>query len=1021
MNRLIAILRATRRMTFPLEAHSCYSFLSGTATPRQLVARAVEYDISALALTDADGLYGAIAFYRAARAAGVKPIIGVRLGPWVLLARDHTGYTHLCAIITAVHLGTASATALDAWPFDFGADHLLLLSDDIGQLRRFVKKGFAPLAAIALYGDAASHRRAATVRDAARALGIRAVATAPTHFLRPADYRIHRILTAIRLNTTETLLPPDATAPSGAWFRPPARTERLYGLWPETLANAAWVAEACNVELPMGTPLFPKITLQDGGSPFSWLQRQSLEGLRRRYRPLPPAATTRVRYELSVIRDLGFTSYFLIVADIVRFAQHNNIPIVGRGSAANSIVAYALGITRADPLRHNLYFERFLNRSRRDMPDIDLDICWRGRDRVLEYVYERFGAEQVAMVCTHNTFQARSAIRETARALGFAERDIAPITRVIPHYGAEDLRLLINTLPECRHLRANEEPLKSVLEVGEAIAGLPRHLSIHAGGMLIAPDRITRYSPLEQAPKGIVITQYDKEPIEQLGLLKMDLLGHRALSAIHDAVAAVRATREPDFDIEAIPDSDPATAALLRKGDTIACFQIESPAMRGLLRKMDAQDCNAVIQSIALVRPGASGSGMKQHFIDRRHGREPVAYPHPAMKQALGETYGVMIYQEDVLKVAHAVAGMSLETADALRRAMSKKRSVREMTRNRQHFLDGAAKQGVPADTAQVIWEQVANFAAYAYCKAHAATYGELACQCAYLKAHYPTEFFAAVLANNGGFYSAPVYINEARRCGVAVLPPDVNRSHWNYAQEGDAVRTGLMQIASLTEKTARALLAARKMRPFRDVNDLLARVALGACDGEALCQAGALDRLPCAPGMPPLPRPMQLWRLRGNHGRNTADLFTITSADLPALPDYSARRRSDFEWARLGIPLSAHPLRHCAAACCEHPFTASPALHHYEGKHATVLGIIIAERRLSLRNGRGCMKFLTLEDAWGVFEAVLFPRAYQRYGHLAAPGRIVACTGMVQCEHNAAVLVVEKIQLLVSDASCSA
>lgn len=997
-------------MSVPLEVHSCYSMLSGTAWPRQLAARAVEYDMKALALTDTDGLYGAVEFYTAARAAGVKPILGARLGPCLLLARDRVGYAHLCEIITAVRLGEADAARLDQWPFDFGPERLFILSDDGALLRRLVRKGFAPLAAIAHYGDAASRRRAEALLAVARGLGTPAAATAPVHFLNPADYRTHRILTAIRLNTTEALLPPGATASSGAWFRSPERIERLYGLWPETLDAAAWVAEECNVELSLGAPLFPKIALRDGDTPFARLRKQAFEGLRCRYRPVTSAARDRARYELDVIHELGFAPYFLIVADIIQFARDNEIPIVGRGSAANSIVAYALGITRADPLRHNLYFERFLNRSRRDTPDIDLDICWRGRDRVIAYVYERFGADRVAMICTRNTFQARSAVRETAKAMGFTERDIAPIVRVIPHYGAEDLRLLIATLPECRGVRVDEEPLKSVIDIAESIAGLPRHLSIHAGGMLIAPDRITRYTPLERAAKGIVITQYDKDPIEELGLVKMDLLGHRALSAIHDAVTAIRAARDPDFDIEAIPDPDPATAALLRGGDTIGCFQIESPAMRGLLRKLDARDCNAVIQGIALVRPGASGSGMKQHFIDRRHGREPATCPHPTMERALRDTYGVMIYQEDVLKVAHAAAGMTLDEADALRRAMSKKRRPREMARNMKRFIDGAVARGLSEETARAIWEQIANFAKYAYCKAHAATYGEIACQCVYLKAHYPVEFFAAVLANGGGFYNAPVYVSEARRRGVAVLPPDINRSQWTYAQEGDAVRVGLAQIGGLTEKTARALLDARTFGVFQSLDDLLTRVPIGARDGEALCQAGALDALSDAANAPPLTRPMRLWQLRDDYERENMRLFALAAAGIPTLPDYSARKKAILEWARLGMPLSAHPLRDYAVICCERPFTASQRLPDYDGRQIAAIGVVIAERRLALRNGRGCMKFLTLEDAWGVFEAVLFPECYRQYGHLPAPGRIVACTGVVQCAHTVATLIVKNV-----------
>lgn len=998
-------------MTFPLEVHSCYSMLTGTAWPRQLVARAVEYGMRALALTDTGGLYGALPFYTAARDAGVKPILGARLGPWLVLARDREGYAHLCALITAVRLGEADAARLDDWPFDFGPEHLFLISDDLSALRRLAAKGFAPLAAVTHYGGVASRRRAEGVLHAAKQLGIKPVASRPVYFLNREDYRLHRVLAAIRENTTEGSLSPEAVVFPEAWFCPPEHIERVYGAWPETLDTLAWVEEECNLELSLGRPLFPDFPLPGGETAFSWLWKQAFEGLRRRYHPLTPKILDRAHHELDVISELGFAPYFLIVSDIVRFAKSRDIPAVGRGSAANSLIAYALGITRADPFRHNLYFERFLNRSRRDCPDIDLDLCWRGRDQVLDYVYERYGADRVAMICTINTFQARAAVRETAKALGFTEREIGHVTRVIPHYGAGDLNLLLRSLPECNRLDFDAEPLKSVLDLGQSVAGLPRHLATHACGTVIAPEPLTRYVPLERAARGIIITQFDKDPIEQLGLVKMDLLGHRALSAIHDTVAAIRSGRDPDFDIEAIPDPDPASAVLLRAGDTIGCFQIESPAMRGLLRKLRAETCNAVIQAVALVRPGASGSGMKQHFIDRRHGHEAITYPHPSMEQALGDTYGVMIYQEDVLKVAHAVAGMTLEEADTLRRAMSKKRGPREMARSMKRFLEGAAARGVPEDSAREIWELIANFASYAYCKAHAATYGELACQCVWLKAHYPAEFFTAVLANGGGFYAPQVYVSEARRRGVPVLPPDVNRSALNYTQEGDALRAGFAQIADLSEKTSQALLEARGAGPFQDMTDLLERVRVSLADGEALCQAGALDSLPAAPGASPLTRPMQLWRLR-NVPSGAMRLFVAEDAppDLPVLPDVTPRLRADFEQNRLGQPLSSAMLRRHAAACWEKPLIASCDLPCYEGREVTAVGTIIAERRLPLHNGHGMMKFLTVEDAWGVFEAVLFSEAYQRFGHLTEPGGTRLYIGVVRSEHGDTALVVERI-----------
>ncbi len=544
----------------PLEAHSHHSMLAGTAGVRALVARAVEHGMKALALTDTGGLYGAIPFYKAARAAGVKPILGAKLGPCVVLARDREGYAQLCHIVTAVQLGQADSEKLGAWPFPFGMEHLFVISADPALLTQLHGRGLHPLAALTHYGDARSRYHAAKRYDIAQRLGLRAVAVNPVYFLDPEHYAIHRVLSAIRLNTVAESLPETEAAHPGDYFRTPEAMERLYAEWPGALDCSDWIAEECQIELPLGKPLFPAFPLPDGETPFSWLWKKTFEGIKRRYHPLTPAIIDRVRYELETIDSLGFAPYFLIVGDIVRFARERQIPTVGRGSAANSLVAYALGITRVDPFKYGLYFERFLNPARTDAPDIDLDICWRRRDEIIDYVYQTYGRDRVAMIGTLNTFQARSAIREVAKASGLTDRQINRLARALPPYGAKDIRTMVNTVPECQGIRLDEEPLKSILRITEFIDGFPRHLSIHAGGLVIAPEPLTRFVPLQRAAKGILITQYDMGPVEELGLIKMDLLGHRALTVIDDTIQAVRRNRGRALDIEAIPDADPRTA-----------------------------------------------------------------------------------------------------------------------------------------------------------------------------------------------------------------------------------------------------------------------------------------------------------------------------------------------------------------------------------------------------------------------------------------------------------------------------
>jgi DNA-directed DNA polymerase III PolC len=1007
-----------------LHVHSHYSLLEGTAGVRQLVARAVEHGIEALALTDSEGLYGAIPFYKAARAAGIRPLIGARVGPVVALARDREGYAQVCELVTAYHVPPAEmdppvdgaafwrrALAEEALPW--ALDRVLLLSADRDVLRALHRLGHAPLVAVSHTGGRRSWHQADQQVAFARAHGLRPVAVNPVYFLDPDHYRMHQALCAMRLNTTLGALRPEDTAPPEAWFRSPREMDQLFRSWPETLDNLAWVAEACELDLPLGTPRFPDFPLPAGETPFSWLWKQTFEGVRKRYQPLTPEVINRVRYELETIHQLGFAPYFLIVADIVAHARSHAIPIVGRGSAANSVVAYALGITRVDPFQYNLYFERFLNPGRTDAPDIDLDICWRRRDDVIDYVYERYGADRVAMICTLNTFRARAAIREVAKVHGLMDHEITGITRRMPRYGVQDLDRIVETVPECRGLSFRDEPLKSILEISKFIDGFPRHLSIHAGGVVIAPEKLTHFTPLQEATKGIIITQYDMHPVEDLGLIKMDLLGHRSLTVIDDTVKAVRANRGIDIDPERLPDPDPLTGEMLRAGRTMGCFQIESPAMRGLLQKVHADSTHTLIQTVALVRPGASGSGMKKHFIDRHHGREAVSHLHPKLEAVLGDTYGVMIYQEDVLKVAHAIAGMNLAEADALRRAMSKARSPRKMAQNRDRFLEGARENGVDEETAGQIWELIANFAAYSYCKAHAATYGELAYQCAYLKAHFTTEFFASVLSNRGGFYHPAAYLEEAKRCGVSVLPPDVNRSHYDYVAEGDALRVGFVEVRHLSQNAIRRILDARAAGGrIRDLADLRDRAGVARSDVEALLHAGALDSLGA-------PRPVLLWQMQllyqgkpRKQAETSASLFSEAENNLatPRLPDYSSKKRTDQEWESLGMITRGHPLQYYLAGLQEAPIMRSMDLPRHRGEMVTLAGWLVTERRLSTQDGGGSMKFMTLEDTTGSFECVLFPRVYQTFGHLLTSHGPFLVTGEAQEEADSLALIVSHV-----------
>ncbi len=993
-----------------LEVHSEYSLLEGTAPVASVVGRAVEAGVSSLALTDTGGLYGAIPFYRAAKQAGLRPIIGTRIKDVVLLARDREGYAHLCQAVTEYHL--EGRENHERWA---QSPHLFTLTSDANCLRALHAAGCQPIAALAHWGTPRSRNAAQRLYDLAQSLGLRAAAANPVYYLDPPDVHLHRVLSAIRLNGSAGNLRPDQLAPPEAWFRSPKELRQLYEDWPEALFNAEWIAEHCNVELSFGTPLFPGCSIPAGETPYSHLWQLAVDGLRERYPNVTPQHTARLQYELEVINDLGFVPYFLIVWDIVRHARAQDIPIMGRGSAANSLVAYALRITRADPFKYDLYFERFLNRARTDCPDIDLDICWRRRDDVIDYVYEKYGAERVAMIATFNTFKARAAVREIARAYGLTPREVARVSRLLPHYRAGDIRAAAQHLPECRGLNLNEEPFTSIIEMAERIDGFPRHLSIHAGGVVIAPEPLTRFVPLQRSAKGIVITQYDMHPIEDLGLIKMDLLGHRSLTVIDECAELVSRNRGIAVDVEALPEPDPLTAKLIREGRTIGCFQIESPAMRALLRHTFSENTDMLIKTLSLVRPGPSGSGMKERFIARRHGREAVEFMHPKLKEVLGDTYGVMLYQEDILKVAHVIANMTLAEADALRRAMTKKRSPMEMARHMKTFIDKAVANGVDREAAEQIWERIAHFASYSYCKAHAAGYGEISYQATYLKAHFPAEFLACVLTNRGGYYHTGVYKEEARRMGAGVLPPDVNKSGYTYGVEGEAIRVGLMEIRQLTRKAAEAILETRRERPFANLTDLVRRTGIGPADSETLIRAGACDSFGKA-------RPLLNWELslltqKPDYKPSQQDAGLVPyegvgeSGALPPLPDVPRRERSDLEWQQLGLLCSTHPLEYFQPALLERTLVLAEDLEAYAGRTVTLFGWAVAERRVGL-NDRGAMKFVTFEDPTATFEGVFFPEAYQHCGHLLTSHGPFFVTGKVQYEDHYCAIIADTAEL---------
>jgi len=1082
-----------------LHVRSEHSHLYGAGRIGELIQTARALGYHDLALTDRNGLYGSIAFYHEAREAGLKPILGVELiegasvrgrsgdplragaargshdlsnvpgcsrirlgglggpGRAVLLARNLDGYRTLCRLVTARHLNPefdlAEAVA---------ADHegIYVLVPDAALLARLA--GRLPegrlFAMLEEFGDRSTRLFSDGLARAAARRRIPLVASGAVAFHAPGRFDAHRTLRAIATLTTVSDVNRRELAHPKAYLKGPEEMAALFRRRPEAVANTVRIAADCNLDLPLGRPVFPSATIPKGETPYAHLAKLAFAGLKARYRPLRPAAVRRLEKELAVINRLGFADYFLIMHEIVAWARGQGIPCVARGSAAGSLVAWCLNLSGVDPLKYGLLFERFLNLERADCPDIDLDICWRSRDDVIRHVYDTYGAARVAMISTHQSFQAKSAFREVAKAHGLPPEEVDRLSRQLPYYSAAGIPDAVLSFPELRDFPVGREDIARILETAAVLDGFPRHLSVHVGGLVISDRPLTDYLPLQVATKGVVITQYEAEAVEAMGLVKMDLLAQRSLSIIQTAVREIEKNHGVRIDPEAIQDGDPGAATILAKGDTFGCFQIESPGMRNLLKMMGAKRRMDVILGLSLIRPGPASSGMKDRFVRRRRGLAPAEYLHPALREVLGDTYGVMLYQEDVIRVAHAAAGFTLAEGDRLRKDLAKGAPPKQLEAWRTRFIRGAIAHGARRNDAETLWDRVAQFAAYSYCKAHACTYGEIAYRAVYLRAHWPAEFTAAVLANQAGYYDRRTYLEDARRRGCPILGPDVNASdiepttEWALAgglARRVAVRMGLMDVRGLSERAMRRIVASRQADgPYRSVADLMARVRLSREEAENLAMAGAMDSLAAN-------RPAALWQVHAllESPRSHGPLFD-TAADPPPCPDladYSALKKLELEDHLLGMTPSANPMavyrpliesslllkrrvarkRRSRGRAPEAPNTVTLArgratpvskrrgipirrvidLADHPGNEVTVAGILFAERRARTRTGE-FLKFFSLEDETGVIEAVLLPDAYQRLGHRLTTRGPYLVTGTVEDRFGATSLLATDLVL---------
>jgi DNA polymerase-3 subunit alpha len=1073
-----------------LHCHSHYSFLRGVASPEEIIAAAVEQNMPAVALTDTNGLYAVVQFYKLAQEAGIKPIVGVALDvshlpelatrhsplatsfhekrndpsmQLVLLAMDMEGYSNLCQLVTLRHLGTTkleqnSAIAqIDGRPVTMQelaeysrgvialcsvTSHDSRITNHFSQLKEIFGDRFYIEVQRLSPGDGRVLREAERL---SRELGVPLVATNNVYFLRPEEHLHHRAVNAIRTGDLLTTVTPPEITTGEAWFKPAAEMQKLFPDHPELLQATLEIAERCNLQLELGKLIFPEFSVPDGESAFSYLWKLSFEGARKRYKPLRPEVLSRLTRELEVIEKWKLAPYFLLVWDIVEEARRRGIPAVARGSAASSMVTYCLGISRVCPLRWGLYFERFLNEQRGDCPDIDIDICGARRDELLDYVYEHWGAEHVAMIASFITMHARLAVREVAKVFGVPPGEVDRFTKRLPHRPVREILQAIRDLPQCRDLPIDDEPWKTILQVALRLDDAPRHLGIHPCGTVISAQPLTRLTPLERATKGIVVTQYDMNSIEALGLIKMDLLGQRGFTTMAlaldniekkevkeveeveevkevkeknnvapDGVTPCPKPREIDFD--AIPENDPATCDVIAAGRTMGVFQIESPAMRGLLRTMKARTLEEVAQALALIRPGAAEYGSKELFLKRLRGEEEIEYAHPALKEILGDSLGVCIFQEQVMQISQTLGSMSLAEADLVRRASAKFSGRSDRERLRGKFLKAAELMGLTSQQREETWMMVEKFAGFGFCKAHAATYADISYRMAYLKTHHTADFLAAMCSAGAGFYHVSAYVEEAKRWGIAVRLPSVNHSRMEYTAEdgGDgkrALRVGLMQVRGLRVETITAILRARgEGGEFPSLEDFLRRVPVERDEIESLIKCGAFDEI--NGDALAMTRPEMLWRWNFLQADKTALArassvpIGVGQAFLPvvfadeekngqtrmSVPQYTLEQKLRYEREILEVCVSGHPLDFLP----RNGEAWSDELPGLRGKRVTLCGWVVTYRHVGTKNYRNMM-FVTLEDQRGVYEVVLFPDAYDRYGGLVFETRTMRVTGRVE------------------------
>lgn len=1068
-----------------LHNHTHYSLLDGLQKIPGMLDRVEAMGMDTIAITDHGTLSGAIDFYNNAKKRGIKPIIGteayvsprgmldkngkIDANPYhlILLAYNNTGYQNLMKLSTMAMLdGFYYKPRVDRAALEKHSEGLICLSACAsGEVGRHILNGNMDGArdtanwyrdtfgAENYYFEIQDHsdwQMQKTINDGlfilSEEMGIPLVVTADSHYSQPTDREAHEILLCVQ--TGKTMADSDRMEMEmPLYVSDPKDIESRWAHRPEMLENTRKIADRCNIELELDKILIPTFDVPEGYTEHSYLHELCWQGVMWRYTEgltreeslkktveeakaaVPEEVRERLEYELGVISRMGYEGYFLIVADFINWGKDRGIIFgPGRGSAAGSIVAYAINITDLDPIKYDLLFERFLNPDRISMPDVDIDIQDTRRGEVIEYVTEKYGEERVAQIITFGTMAARNAVRDTGRALGMSYAEVDVIAKLIPQpiQGRHvPLGVSIGALPPKGEMRADPDLMaeyqsnpraKRLIDLAMRLEGTIRSNGIHAAGVVIAPEPIVNYTPLQRAQKGGISTQYSMNPVEQLGLLKMDFLGLSNLTIINNALRIIKKVYGEDVDIGTIPLDNKKTYELLSRGDTTGVFQLESAGMKRYLRELKPSVFDDIIAMVALYRPGPMQ--FIDDFIDRKHGRKEVVYEHPGMEAALGNTYGILVYQEQFMQISKDMCGFSGGQADTLRKAIGKKQRE-TMAKMKVAFIDGMVETaGVKKTFAETFWTQLEAFADYCFNKSHSACYGLIAYQTAYLKANYPAAFMAALLtSNHDNSEKVSIEVAECQRMGINVLPPDVNESFLEFSVVPDGenkgmIRFGMSAIKNVGEGPIEAIIEARETGgPFTSVEDFAKRVNASVVNKkawESLIKAGAMERFG---GRSELLHNLELLtsyasKLQKNAANGQIDIFGELGAEdnAPALqlelPPSVASGRDQLAWERelLGIYLSSHPLDDFKGWLQDHSMPIPALTTSMEGKNVKIGGMITAVRKILTRKG-DTMAFVAIEDVYGSTELVVFPKSYELTPQLWEVDKIVLAQGKVNAK----------------------